>query len=219
MKQSVESKNVPKAALYKLLENVDSRALTSFLVEIFMKDGYEIAKMEFPDIYDMLCETFHTMTMVCIKSIKGEKGNMGRYKALFNNEELGYEMPLHFSFKESLIIYIMLLMARAQSKDVDVWSLLQKNGMVFTQLFMDIYGMDEDEANSRFKMLHAGVSKASRHSTKLNLCCSDINHRVYDALGNVDNPFPFGINYNNGHLLLSKNNIILPDELMDYALS
>jgi hypothetical protein len=128
---------------------------------------------------------------------------------------------MQFKHRESAVVYIMLLIARLNSKNVDVRVLLEKNKAAFIDILKKVYGLPDKSLYERYdKMVYRKINETikSKSESKLKQCRSDINGKVHSALVDFDSPYPFLIDHREGHLLIPENNIVLPEQFRAYPL-
>jgi hypothetical protein len=200
--------------LNAFLEGLGSYRLAVLIIGLLNRYGYEVSEKDILYVVDLLFGNNRVKTNVFLVNKNDTKGNSGYYVVTFKNEAFKNDISVGFKNKESAVIYIMLLMARLKSKNVDVRILLEKNKSTFLKVMKKVYDLPDDVSEKRYKKLIFRKLKdntISKKESKLNICRSDINREIHETLVDIDSPFPFMIDHVTGHLSMPKANIDLPE--------
>lgn len=220
LKGALEGNAKSEAEVIHILEQINPRRLAILLMEKYKGAGYEVSQKDIPMLVDMFFGSIHTDTYVCLDSRNDRNGTDGYFVITLKNETCHQEIPLHFRHTESAVIYILLLIARIKSKDMDLRTLLEKNKETFTGILKSVYDPSPDKLNGHYEKLlfkKLDGNRISKSEGKLKLCKSDINKIIHTALKDIDCPYPFEID-NSGRLLVPRSNIVLPDVFMKYPI-
>ncbi len=221
MKQMVDGNITSQAQLRQILENINPHELVNFYLEKISRDGYTASQKDIPYLVDMVFGHIQTQTKACVIPEQYTKGTIGSYIVKFENKEFSKNITMQFKHRESAVVYIMLLIARLNSKNVDVRVLLEKNKAAFIDILKKVYGLPDKSLYERYdKMVYRKINETikSKSESKLKQCRSDINGKVHSALVDFDSPYPFLIDHREGHLLIPENNIVLPEQFRAYPL-
>ena len=221
MRQIIDGNITSQAQLRQILENINPHELVNFYLEKISRDGYTASQKDIPYLVDMVFGHIQTQTKACVIPEQYTKGTIGSYIVKFENKEFSKNITMQFKHRESAVVYIMLLIARLNSKNVDVRVLLEKNKAAFIDILKKVYGLPDKSLYERYdKMVYRKINETikSKSESKLKQCRSDINGKVHSALVDFDSPYPFLIDHREGHLLIPENNIVLPEQFRAYPL-
>lgn len=144
--------------------------------------------------------------------IKSDSRTKGRYRLYVTNGKR--EELVEFSNSDSFLIHLLYIIEKVISDDVNTLD-FDKYKDLFVKLSWEVYRFcDGDE---RFKKITRGRDDdGNSKERRLSDCLGDIKNSISKSckkLGVL--PSPYYIENADEHLYVSKNDIVLPDELMD----
>ena len=144
--------------------------------------------------------------------IKSDSRTKGRYRLYVTNGKR--EELVEFSNSDSFLIHLLYIIEKVISDDVNTLD-FDKYKDLFVKLSWEVYRFcDGDE---RFKKITRGRDDDSNSKERrLSDCLGDIKNSISKSckkLGVL--PSPYYIENADEHLYVSKNDIVLPDELME----
>ena len=144
--------------------------------------------------------------------IKSDSRTKGRYRLYVTNGKR--EELVEFSNSDSFLIHLLYIIEKVISDDVNTLD-FDKYKDLFVKLSWEVYRFcDGDE---RFKKITRGRDdEGNSKERRLSDCLGDIKNSISKSckkLGVL--PSPYYIENADEHLYVSKNDIVLPDELMD----
>lgn len=144
--------------------------------------------------------------------IKSDSRTKGRYRLYVTNGKR--EELVEFTNSDSFLIHLLYIIEKVISDDVNTLD-FDKYKDLFVKLSWEVYRFcDGDE---RFKKITRGRDdEGNSKERRLSDCLGDIKNSISKSckkLGVL--PSPYYIENADEHLYVSKNDIVLPDELMD----
>lgn len=144
--------------------------------------------------------------------IKSDSRTKGRYRLYVTNGKR--EELVEFSNSDSFLIHLLYIIEKVISDDVNTLD-FDKYKDLFVKLSWEVYRFcDGDE---RFKKITRGRDdEGNSKERRLSDCLGDIKNSISKSckkLGVL--PSPYYIENADEHLYVSKNDIVLPDELME----
>lgn len=203
--------------LYQRLSDIDPHFYARIMMKLMKDYGFEEFRNIIPYFVDYYMGEVETKTKVVVKPFSHQKGTDGVLRVVFKSDNSDVELPIHFTHKESAVVYIMLLKAHLDKKVGTLRELVERNGQAFKDIYKEVYNFGGDEAADAYKKVinrKTGESTLSRAESKLKLCKSDINAKVQELLKDYDNPFPFMIDGKKGRLYVPDEMIVLPEGIM-----
>lgn len=144
--------------------------------------------------------------------IKSDSRTKGRYRLYVTNGKK-YEL-VEFTNSDSFLIHLLYIIEKVISNDVNTLD-FDKYKELFVKLSWEVYRFCDGE--ERFKKITRGRDDdGNSKERRLSDCLGDIKNSVSKSckkLGVL--PSPYYIENADEHLYVSKNDIVLPDELMD----
>lgn len=144
--------------------------------------------------------------------IKSDSRTKGRYRLYVTNGKK--DELVEFTNSDSFLIHLLYIIEKVISNDVNTLD-FNKYKDLFVKLSWEVYRFCDGE--ERFKKITRGRDdEGNSKERRLSDCLGDIKNSVSKSckkLGVL--PSPYYIENADEHLYVSKNDIVLPDELMD----
>ena len=144
--------------------------------------------------------------------IKSDSRTKGRYRLYVTNGKK--DELVEFTNSDSFLIHLLYIIEKVISNDVNTLD-FDKYKDLFVKLSWEVYRFCDGE--ERFKKITKGRdNEGNSKERRLSDCLGDIKNSVSKSckkLGVL--PSPYYIENSDEHLYVSKNDIVLPDELMD----
>ena len=144
--------------------------------------------------------------------IKSDSRTKGRYRLYITNGKK--EELVEFTNSDSFLIHLLYIIEKVISNDVNILD-FDKYKDLFVKLSWEVYRFCDGE--ERYKKITRGRDdEGNSKERRLSECLGDIKNSVSKSckkLGVL--PSPYYIENTDEHLYVSKNDIVLPDELMD----
>ena len=152
------------------------------------------------------------------------KRNHGKYYVAIEQGGEKEDIKLNFKNQPTAVIYIMYLIDRKQKGNMVDRLNIQKNMNEFKRLYNAIYGEYTDPAKieSHLKnIINEEVEEDGRITLKtgrLKLYYDDISEILDKKMVKTENPLPYKVNART-HLTIPRENIEIPDELLNFNFS
>ena len=144
--------------------------------------------------------------------IKSDSRTKGRYRLYVTNGKK--DELVEFTNSDSFLIHLLYIIEKVISNDVNILD-FDKYKDLFVKLSWEVYRFCDGE--ERYKKITRGRDdEGNSKERRLSECLGDIKNSVSKSckkLGVL--PSPYYIENTDEHLYVSKNDIVLPDELMD----
>lgn len=152
--------------------------------------------------------------------------NHGKYFVTlqYENDKGTHEIVMDFKNQPTAVVYIMYLIDRKQKGNKVERIDLQNNMKEFTRLYKLIYGdyIEPARIESHLKNIITEEvvdnGKVTLKTGRLKLYYEDISEIIDAKMVKTENPLPYKVNART-HLTIPKENIEIPEELLDFKFS
>lgn len=144
--------------------------------------------------------------------IKSDSRTKGRYRLYVTNGKK--DELVEFTNSDSFLIHLLYIIEKVISNDVNTLD-FDKYKDLFVKLSWEVYRFCDGEERYK-KIIRGRDNEGNSKERRLSDCLGDIKNSVSKSckkLGVL--PSPYYIENADEHLYVSKNDIVLPDELMD----